>query len=174
MVDAPAPAGDDIRRLREGLSYDPDTGILRWKIRPSNNMAVGDIAGCLDHRGYKFVRLDYRLLLAHRIAWALHYGAWPECDLDHINRDKGDNRITNLRLASRPQNIANAPARNRRGLPKGCYRLKGRPRWYSQIKINGKVRRLGTFATAEEAAAAFQRAHRATHDAFSWCGARSS
>ena len=135
-------------------------------------MSAGDIAGCVDHRGYRFVGLDNRLFLAHRIAWALHYGAWPECDLDHKNMNKGDNRIANLRLAPRARNMANAPANNRNGLPKGCYQLKGRKRYYSQIKTDGGLKRLGYFATAKEAAAAFQRAHRAIHGEFSRCEAR--
>ena len=156
-----APADDDIRKR---LSYDPKTGVLRWR-------ANGRIAGCLDHRGYRFVRVNWRLFLAHRIAWMLHYGAWPQGDLDHKNRDKSDNRITNLRLATRVQNIANAPARNRAGLPKGCYRLKGHQRFYSQIKIGGEIRRLGTFDTAAEAAAAFEDAHRDEHGTYSYCGA---
>jgi hypothetical protein len=114
-------------------------------IKPSTHVAVGDVAGCPDHRGYRFVRLDRRLLLAHRVVWAMHYGAWPECDLDHANRDKTDNRIVNLRLAPRSHNVANAPSRSRKGLPKGCYQFKGRDRWYSQIVVDGKVRRLGHF-----------------------------
>ena len=172
MADRPLiPADDDVRRLRECLVYDPDTGDLRWKVRRSNVVA-GSLAGCVDHRGYRFVRLDRRLLLAHRIAWALHYGAWPDQDIDHANADKGDNRIANLRLASRVQNIANAHSRSRRGFPKGCYQLKGRQRWYSQIKVNGQIRRLGTFDTVEAAAAAFEREHSAAHGVFSRCEAR--
>jgi len=130
------------------------------------------LAGYVDRRGYRFVRVDGKLLLAHRIAWALHYGVWPDGDLDHTNTDKSDNRIANLRLATRVQNNANAPSRSRVGLPKGCYRLKGRQRWYSQIKVGGEIKRLGTFATVAEAAAAFAREHSATHREFSRCEAR--
>jgi len=160
-----------ISRLRECLSYDAETGVLRWKIR-HQNVIVGSVAGCVDGRGYRSVRLDDKLLLAHRIAWAIYYGAWPARDIDHANTDKGDNRIANLRLASRVQNNANAPSRSRKGLPKGCYQLKGRQRWYSQIKVGGKIKRLGYFATAMEAAAAFKQAHRTVHGEFSRCEAR--
>jgi hypothetical protein len=161
----------DIERLHQCLSYDAESGVLRWKVRVGN-VAAGSVAGCLDHRGYRLVRLVGRLLLAHRIAWALHYGAWPDRDLDHRNMDKTDNRIANLRLASRPHNNANTPSRNGRGLPKGCYQLKGRDRWYSQIRVDGQLKRLGTFASLDEAAAAFQREHQAAHGDFSRCGAR--
>ena len=152
-----------VERLRECLSYNRRTGVLRWKVRPADNVYAGTVAGCIDHRGYRLVRLDRRLLLAHRVAWAIHYGAWPECDLDHRNMDKSDNRIANLRLASRALNIANTPPRRANGLPKGCYRTKGRRRWYSKIQIDGKVKRLGGFDTAAEAAAAFKREHRAVY-----------
>jgi hypothetical protein len=165
-------ADDSIERLRECLSYNAKTGVLCWKVRLSNKVTVGAVAGCLDWRGYRLIRLDRQLLLGHRIAWAMHHGAWPECDLDHKNLDKSDNRIANLRLAPRARNMANAPANNRNGLPKGCYRLKGRKRYYSQIKTDDGIRRLGCFATAKEAAAAFQRAHRAIHGEFSRCEAR--
>lgn len=158
----------DISRLRECLSYDPETGILRWRMQMSQKCA-GDIAGYKDHRGYLYIRLDRKLVLAHRVAWALHHGVWPDGDLDHKNRDKSDNSLTNLRLATRVQNNANS-ARSK--LPKGCYRLKGRRQWYSQIKVNGAVKRLGTFATVADAAAAFEREHRAIHGAFSLCEAR--
>lgn len=161
---------DDLERLRECLSYDATTGILRWKKRLATSIAVGDEAGCLDCRGYRFIRLDRRLHLAHRISWALHHGAWPISDLDHINLDRGDNRIANLRLATRSQNSANT--RSRKRLPKGCYQLKGRQRWYSQIKAGSQIIRLGTFATAEEAATAFRLAHAQVHGAFSRCEAR--
>lgn len=160
----------DVARLRERLSYDHETGVLRWKVRPTSNVAIGTVAGCLDHRGYRLVRLDRQLFLAHRVAWAIHYGVWPECDIDHRNADKGDNRIANLRLASRAQNIANSPPQNRNALPKGCYRNKGRGRWYSKIQIDGKVKRLGSFVTADEAAAAFKQAHHDVYGSFSWCG----
>jgi hypothetical protein len=162
----------DVERLRECLSYDADTGELRWKVHPSAHVSIGDIAGCIDHRGYRFVRLDRRLLLAHRIAWALHYGAWPEGDIDHQNMNKSDNRIINLRLAPRSSNNANSSSRSHKGLPKGCYQLKGRQRWYSQIKVSNNVKRLGTFTTAEEAAAAFRREHAQVHGDFSRCEAR--
>ena len=161
-----------IERFRECLSYDAETGVLRWKIRPTTNIAVGAEAGCLDRRGYRYVRLDGQLFLGHRVAWAIYYGAWPDHDLDHVNMDKSDNRIANLRSAPRASNIANAPSRSRKGLPKGCYQLKGRQRWYSQIRIDGAIKRLGTFDTVEAAAAAFEREHRATHGDFSRCEAR--
>jgi hypothetical protein len=173
MADKPLiPADDDVRQLRKWLSYDADTGVLRWRLRPSSHVASGSAAGCLASKGYRIVRLGRKNFLAHRVAWALHYGEWPVGDLDHANMDKDDNRIANLRPASRPQNNANSPSRSSRGLPKGCYKLKGRERWYSQIKIDGETKRLGYFTTAAEAATAFEQAHRVIHGEFSRCGVR--
>jgi hypothetical protein len=163
---ADKPVEDDIRRLRTVLSYNSRTGVLRWKIKYPNTI-IGAEAGCIDWRGYRLVKVDGRLLLAHRLAWALYYGAWPKGDLDHKNQNKGDNRIENLRLGPRAHNMANTRPKNKRGLPKGCYQLKGRNTWYSQIRINGALKRLGAFATAKEAAVAFQREHRAAHGQFS-------
>ena len=164
MADYDKPAEDDIRRC---LSYDPETGTLTWRVTLSSTGKVGSIAGCLNALGYRVIRVNRKLYLGHRIAWLLHHGEWPERDIDHINMDKGDNRLVNLRLATRSQNVANSSSRMK--LPKGCYQLKGRKRWYSQICVNGVVNRLGTFDTVEEAAAAFKRAHMMAHGAFSYC-----
>ena len=153
----------EVERLRECLSYNCRTGVLRWRVRLTSNVAVGTVAGCFNTRGYRVVRVDGQLFLAHRVAWAIYSGAWPECGLDHRNGNKGDNRIANLRLASRALNRANTPARNLKGLPKGCYRNKGRKRWYSKINVDGKVKNLGGFDTAAEAAAAFKREHLAVY-----------
>jgi HNH endonuclease len=162
-----------IERLRECFSYNPKTGVLRWKIAPANSVTIGDLAGCpFGPRGYLSVRIKNKSYLVHRIVWAIYYGAWPQGNIDHKNRNAIDNRIVNLRLATPKLNGVNSIAKNGNRLPKGCYRLKGRRRWYSKIKIDGKIKNLGTFATAREAAAAFEREHRAAYGDFSRCEAR--
>jgi hypothetical protein len=157
------PHEDDLRieRLRECLSYNSRTGVLRWKIR-TRNTVPGAVAGYVDWRGYRYIRIDRQLLLAHRIAWAMRHGDWPAGDLDHINRNKGDNRIANLRQASRALNVANSPARNRSGV-KGVYQLKGRNQWYSRINTGGEDKWLGSFSTMKAAASAFKREHQAVY-----------
>jgi len=94
----------DINLLREVLSYDPHTGVLRWSEAAPRNR--GRQAGSTNPSGYKFVRLRVEgkvySCYAHRIAYALHYGDDPyPMEIDHINRNVGDNAIANLRIATR-------------------------------------------------------------------------
>src|SRR5262245_16202028 len=91
--------------VREALDYDPATGEFVWKIRASRNVWPGDRSGSVDAKGYRRIEIGGSCFLAHRIAWLLAYGDWPTGELDHINGDPADNRITNLR--TRAQNQAN-------------------------------------------------------------------
>lgn len=116
-----------------------------------------------DHHGYlkgniqtAGVNVTYR---SHRIAWALYYGEWPANGMviDHINRNRSDNRVINLRVVTLSDNLINSQARsdNQSGL-RGVYRRrrKGRERWLAYIKRDGRRQHLGTFDTPEEAAVA--------------------
>jgi HNH endonuclease len=150
-----------IKRLRELLDYDPKTGEFRWKVNTSSTGRAGAIAGCLDNRGYRYIRIDGRLLLAHRIAWAMCYGRWPK-EIDHKNRDKSDNRIANLRSATRSQNNANRGKR-----PVGVYPNSHGERWYAKVRKNCKDIRLGSFPTKAAAMAAHRLAHRQIYGEFS-------
>lgn len=77
-------------------SYNPDTGML-FKLSDGSMKKIGYV----DSRGYLSINHDSVILKVHRLAYALHYGMWPDNELDHINRDPLDNRISNLRLADR-------------------------------------------------------------------------
>jgi hypothetical protein len=90
----------------EVLSYCPQTGDIRWLVRVNQNVRAGDIAGSFN-RGYRRIRLGKSAYLAHRIAWFLHYGEQPPNVLDHINGNKADNRIANLRAVSFKSNSIN-------------------------------------------------------------------
>jgi hypothetical protein len=152
-----------IERLHELLVYEPDTGVLRWRVdrgRYGNRLKAGMVAGGRDPCGYIKVRVDDRLIGAHRIAWAMQHGHWPK-EVDHINRDKGDNRLVNLREATRSHNNA-----NRDGLPNGVRVLRGKY-FQAEIGINGVKKYLGSFPSAEEARAAYVKAHKEYHGAFS-------
>ena len=140
--------------LQQLLRYDPDTGDLWWK-KFRQGTKRGHPAGNISQGGYRAICIDGVQLLAHRVAWAIYYGDWPENVLDHINSDPGDNRIANLRAATIQQNSCNQPARRKDGM-KGIARYgKG---YEARIKVRGITYRLGTFQTVEDAHAAYCRA----------------
>ena len=141
--------------LRSILNYNPETGIFTWKVRTSNSVKVGDVAGSLDGDGYLLIQLQRRKHLAHRLVWLYVYGEWPKLTIDHINRNKADNRITNLRDVSHKQNHQNASksSRNTSGHPGVCW-YKSCSKWQARIKHNYKHIHLGYFTTIEDAIAA--------------------
>jgi hypothetical protein len=151
-------------RLRELLDYDPETGIFRWRVASSpyarhHTYAVGDVAGHSQSRGYLAMWLDGRKYLAHRLAWLYVHGVMPDDDMDHVNRTRTDNRIENLRPASRVQNNGNAalPKHNTSGV-KGVRWHKQRGKWVAQISIGNRCRYLGIFGSKDDAADAYRKA----------------
>lgn len=148
----------DLEYLREQLDYNPETGKFFWRISRSGVRAIGSEAGCKSSRtGYVLIGVGGRLYLAHRLAWLMATGKWPDRNIDHINRNKSDNRIANLRQADQQQNIANSPARicSKSGV-KGVSWCKSTQMWRATITVNGKQRTLGRYAGIEDAAAAYQ------------------
>lgn len=143
--------------VREGLSYDALTGQFRWA-RPGPKVTVGSIAGTVI-RGYCMIHfrgVDYH---AHRLAWLYVHGSWPSGDVDHRNGNRLDNRIENLREATRSQNCANmgVARHNSSGFKGVSYnRLTGR--WHAYISHEGRRHHLGLFGTVEAAAAAYDEA----------------
>lgn len=161
-----APSPEQLREIRQRLAYDPLTGIVTW-INPhprAHRAKAGEEAGTLLSRGYRRIELGGRSYATAHIAWFLHYGAWPVCELDHEDRDRINNRIGNLREATRLQQNVNTNLRadNTSGF-KGVTRA-GR-RWRAQANVNGKRTTLGHFATPELAHAAYQAAMAAQHGA---------
>lgn len=143
--------------LREFVSYDPETGILIWIKKQTGwkaSIEPGTIVSFKRKDGYLQLTVRSKKILAHRAAWALHYGEWPKKHLDHINRIKTDNRISNLRLATRSQNHHNKAAKNNTGVS-GVYKRK--QRFHAQIGHNGKLYHVGSFPSVEEAAKARRR-----------------
>jgi hypothetical protein len=92
------------------LKYNPDTGVITWATT-SRHVNAGDVAGYVCPRGYRYISVGGKKQSAHRLAWFLSYGVWPEDQVDHINGDKTDNRLVNLRSATKAQNNRNVPKR---------------------------------------------------------------
>lgn len=145
-------------RAKERLAYNPETGVLVWASSPGGRVQVGRPAGYIGTNGYVVIRLDGLNYHAHRLAWLLHYGCWPQQEIDHINGIRNDNRISNLRDVDRSTNMSNrkGPDRDTQTGVLGVY--KHRERFVAQRRINGIQRYLGTFGTAEEAGAAYRAA----------------
>lgn len=141
--------------IREYIGYCPKTGKFWWKKRPAQCRAVGDIAGH-NSRGYWRILFRGRFHYGHRIAFLLMEGRWPSEQIDHINRNKSDNRWCNLREASPSLNAVNRVRSRPNGLPRGVYHA-GR-KFSVKIQRNGVSRYLGCFASIEQATAEYDRA----------------
>jgi hypothetical protein len=156
-----------LERLLEVLAYDPETGIFTRKVRLAQCHQAGDradfevMAGGL--RGYRRIAIDGKRYLAHRLAWLYTYGFWPLANIDHVNGDRGDNRIQNLRDVAQSINLENM-RRPRSGNPSGLLGVsEHQGRWRSRITVGGETRYLGMFATAEEAYETYLNAKRKLH-----------
>ncbi len=140
----------DIQYLHDSLRYEPETGLFYWRRRQGSAIA-GQRAGSWDH-GYVTIRIQRRLIKAHNIAWAMHYGRWPNGLLDHINRKRFDNRISNLRIASPSQNLMNkGPLRSSSSGVTGVYFHKASRLWTAHICRDYKRRHLGYFKCKDAA-----------------------
>lgn len=160
-------------RLKELLHYDPETGLFRWRIKPSRTAEIDDVAGNIHVDGYRVIGIDGKIYRAARLAWLYIHGAFPKGLIDHKSGDRSDDRICNLRPATAAENARNAPEKSTRpGHLKGAYLNKKTGRWFSAIRVNHKSRRLGTFATREEAHAAYCRAAQELHGEFAREGGR--
>ena len=141
--------------LRSILHYDQETGIFTRKVSTANQVKAGDIAGSPDGHGYLCIMVGSRLYRAHRLAWLYIHGSWPTGQIDHINRNRTDNRIANLRDVSHKQNGQNRskPSNNTSGHP-GVVWHKRISKWQVKIKHNYKYIHIGYFTTIEDAIAA--------------------
>jgi len=168
----------DAAYLRECLDYDPETGVFRWRERPLSHFVsargrwqwnpkhVGKIAGSLDPLGYRLIGIKGVLLRAHRLAWVLMRGGPVPSEIDHIDRDPDNNRISNLRAATRSENMGNTPMR--RDSTVGAKGIQRQPNGRFQAVIRHKNMRfcVGTFDTVEEASAARKKAAAFLHGEF--------
>jgi hypothetical protein len=156
----------DIEILKNIIEYNPETGIFTWAKDRKGHSRKGNVAGGCHGSGYTTIRINGKDYLAHRLAWAIHYGSIPEnMQIDHINGDRKDNRILNLRLATHEENCRNSRPRkhNKSGI-KGVRRM--RSKWAARIRINNEEIWLGSYETSEAAAQAYKEAADKFHKAF--------
>lgn len=152
----PAERNISIEDVRQWLRYDPDTGHLWWIQRPGGKASMDAPAGTIRPDGRRQVKVCGRAFKAHRICWALHYGQWPDGDIDHANGNPSDNRVTNLRDATKTENNRNQ--KKRAGCSSG---LKGVTwdkqwrKWRANIRVNKRLIRLGAFDDEYEAHLAY-------------------
>lgn len=142
-------------RLLELLSFDEITGLFVRNVT-RGGQKKGVVAGSFDKVGYWLVRVDGYLYFGHHLAWLAFYGVMPN-EIDHINGNKSDNRISNLREVSRSINMGNV-VRKGRGIMQGVRYDKRYSKYQARLMTKGKSLHLGMFDTAEDAHFAYREA----------------
>ena len=153
-----------MERLRSALDYDPDTGFFRWK-ESRGRVSAGQVAGCARKgSGYVRIGVDGEMYLAHRIAILFSTGHWPKSQVDHIDGDPTNNRLSNLRECTQRENAQNVglPKSNTTGHP-GVTFDASRGKYMAQIQKDGRRYGLGRFDTATAAETAYLNAKRELH-----------
>ena len=149
--------GLTVARLNEVLSYDPDTGLFRWVASRNGNAQCSQIAGGLNAEGYLCIMIDGRTYKAARLAFLAVLGRWPNRFVDHKNLNRADNRWRNLREATPFQNTGNCPLRRDSSTGRKGVHHHGE-RFRARIRVNGELKSLGLFDTADAASAAYEAA----------------
>lgn len=149
--------------IRAILHYDPNTGVMRWKVDKGSRCKAGDIAGRMGVQGYWQITIDGRLFTRAPLAVAYMMNFWPDRIIDHINKDKADDRFINLRPATDKQSNRNRTSKNQHGL-KGI--TTKRNLFRARIMVDGKSIHIGYYRTKEEAHAAYLEKARELHGKF--------
>lgn len=143
--------------LKEFLFYDDKTGIFTWIKDSGKKKLAGKVAGYMDKKGYWSLSVMGRQVRAHRLAWLYVHGFFPDCQIDHRNGVKTDNKIENLRLATNQLNQFNiGMSKNNSSGFKGVCFVERNQMWRAKIMINGKTICLGYHMTAERASMAYK------------------
>lgn len=156
-----------VDRLHERLELDPK-GVLRWRYCASmpkqwNSVWAGKEAlTAVDGKGYRHGSLDYTYLRLHRVLWAMTYGAWPEGEIDHIDGDRQNNQIENLRIVTRTENRRNQKlSKNSSSGRMGVSWYKPYAKWRASISMGGgRSKHLGYFDDIEDATRAWSDARK--------------
>lgn len=153
-------------RLRELFDYDPETGAFVRRVTRSSNARSGDVAGCLTPYGYLVINIDGKLYMCHRLAWLYMTGGWPsDLDVDHIDGNRANNRWSNLRLATRSQNLSNRQGGKGKTGVRGVT-LSPKGRYVAKIWVRYRPIHIGTYDTLEEAKRAREAAGHKYHGEF--------
>lgn len=158
----------DAEAVRRALRYDARDGTFVWTGVQASYLA-GRPAGSINRLGYVMIKIGRRSFAAHRVAWLFQYGVWPKAHIDHIDRDRSNNRISNLRLASPLENQMNsAPRRHNTHGWKGISYQPRHKAWLAQITISGRNHNLGRYKDPIDAAAAYDRRAHAEFGEFAY------
>ena len=139
-----------INNIKSVLNYEKETGVFTWSVYRSHNALRGESPGRLDKDGYLRITVFEKEYSASRLAWAFVHGKFPDEQIDHINGNKLDNRIENLRACTQAQNQQNKAS-------VGVAFNKSNNKWQAQIKKSGKNYYLGCFADKDEAIEAYRK-----------------
>ena len=150
--------------------YDEETGKLYWNERVHKRIRVGQECGRVTSHGYRKLRVFGKEYYVHRLVWLLKTGSWPNNQIDHINRNRLDNRIENLRVANHFENQHNKsiPKNNTSGI-KGVTWNKRAKKWYVQLMFNKKQMYFGLYEDLELAELVIKEARKKYHGEFASC-----
>lgn len=139
--------------IKDLFDYDADTGVIR-RTRRAGGKSADSPVGKINSHGYLSIMCMEKTILAHRLCWFLHYGEWPEHPIDHIDGDRKNNAISNLRLSSRVENAKNSgiSTANKSGVVGVCW-VNGTSKWQVQIAADKKKYYLGQYSSLLDAVA---------------------
>jgi len=149
--------------IEDQITYDPDTGLFKW-LEPTYPKKPGWISGSQKGNGYLRIKVNQQQHAAHRLAWYLMHGKWPDNMIDHIDGNPLNNKLNNLRDVSSFVNQQNRKKAQRSSLTGLIGVTEKRPgRYYARITADGERKCLGTFDTPEQAHQAYLEAKRKYH-----------
>ncbi len=154
-----------IEWLRDNLIYEPETGVFLWR-RRGFGRTLGRVLGTKNWDGYVVIKVNQVPCYAHRLAWFHSHGEWPQGHIDHIDGNRSNNAIANLREATAAQNAARRPTKRSLAPSRGVF-PQG-PGFVARLHHAGKRYYLGYFSTAEAARAAYEAKAKEIHGEFAY------
>lgn len=154
-----------IQAMKQALSYNAKTGIFTWVVSQSNPVAPGTVAGSKKRNGYIEIQFHGRMHKAHRVAWMFVHGELPpNLEVDHIDGNRSNNCINNLRVGNHSLNQQNKHSARKDSSTGFLGVSKNGSGWRAEIRVGGKKKNLGTYPTPEVAHEAYLHAKRIHHE----------